>query len=583
MKKLLALLLSMVMAASLTVPALAASSSGAVTPTPPDWMPAEHYLVIPGDEAYQPENWAKILEKRADAASGALPTDEDKHDPTGSPAMRYEMALVRLKYAENAGGAATAEGRSAFYQAGRAFSSASSSWYDLNGKQHDRLSYMMQVWCQRCYALRGSFNGNTPRQAAILYQCLTALGMTMDDFYDAPYVPDVTPEDKVLLAQYVEDARQKAARVKLYLDGESIIRDDDVPPEIKDGRTMIPIRALAERLGADVDWDQATKQVTLKRAGVTIVMTVDSKTAYVNGKAVEMDVAPYITNGRTLIPARYVAEFFGQKVDWDNAERRVDVTEDKTVVGSSNLEAWALPMGAMLADINGGDYTRFGVYGRTEQLYVDPDDAIVNPDAEIGLACMNVRNSLIRGWDINSREELIATVCSMTLHGHNDSFFEAVEVGNALTQTQYNEIISKGGVDAYMFPYTKQLSEKWGDRGILCWDLFRMANLVQWGYTAGYVTYSEALALLEPAATLLRENFSSWDEAYENYLDGYNWWARNDVLNRDIWDTPRGRIYQRMADSEIFDDALFETGVIPVPGVTAAELLQSVLNSESAN
>ena len=85
------------------------------------------------------------------------------------------------------------------------------------------------------------------------------------------------------------------------------------------------------------------------------------------------------------------------------------------------------------------------------------------------------------------------------------------------------------------------------------------------------------LALLEPAATLLKENFSSWDEAYENYLDGYNWWDRNDVLNRDIWDTPRGRIYQRMADSEIFDDALFQAGITPVPGITAEQLLQEVL------
>ena len=577
MRKLLALVLSMVMAASLTVPAFAASSPEAVPPTPPDWMPAEHYLVFPGDEAYRPENWAKILEMRADAANGGLLTEENRHDPDGSPAMRYETGLVRLKYAENAGGAATQEGRSAFSYAGRAFSLASSKRYELNGKQHDTLSYQLQVWCQRCYALRSSFNGNTPGQAAILYQALTALGMTMDDFYNAPYVPAVTPEDRALLAQYVEDARQKAARVKLYLDGKSIINDNDVPPEIRDGRTMIPIRTLAERLGADVGWEQATRQVTLKRAGVTIVMTVDSKTAYVNGKAVEMDVAPYIVDGRTLIPARYVAEFFGQKVGWDNAQRRVDVTEDKSAAGSSNLEAWALPMGAMLADLNGGDYTLFGVYGRTELLYLDPNNAIVNPDAEIGLACLNVRNSLARGWEIHSREDLIVTVCSMTFHGHNDSFFEAVEVGNALTPAQYNEIISRGGVDAYMFPYTKQLSEKWGDRGILCWDLFRMANLVQWGYTAGYVTYPEALALLEPAATLLKENFSSWDEAYENYLDGYNWWDRNDVLDRDIWDTPRGRIYQRMADSEIFDDALFQAGITPVPGITAEQLLQEVL------
>ena len=132
-----------------------------------------------------------------------------------------------------------------------------------------------------------------------------------------------------------------------------------------------------------------------------------------------------------------------------------------------------------------------------------------------------------------------------------------------------------------MFPYTKQLSEKWGDRGILCWDLFRMSNLVQWGYLAGYVTYPEALALLEPAAKLLRENFSSWDEAYENYLDGYQWWLQIDGRKTDVWKTERGQAYLELKKDPnfgpLFDNTLFQTGVIPVPGVTAAQLLQSVL------
>ena len=559
MKKLFALLLSIVMTLALSVPALAAPSSGAVTPTPPDWMPAEHYLVFPGDEAYQPENWAKILEMRANAANGGLLTEENRRDPEGSPAMRYETGLVRLKYAENAGGAATAEGRSAFYAAGRAFSLASSKRYELNGKQKDTLYYQLEVWCQRCYALDGTFSGNTPRQAAILYEALTALGMTMDDFYNAPYVTGVTPEHRALLAQYVEDARQQAARVKLYLDGKPIIGTADVPPEIKDGRTMVPIRALAERLGADVGWNPTARQVSLTRAGVTIIMTVNSKTAYVNGKPVEMDVAPYITEGRTLIPARYVAEFFGQKVEWNNAQRQVDVSENKAAAGDSNLEAWALPMGALLSFLNQGEIRTFGLYNRGQNTILPATGGIAPPgggDYEMVPPFYRCRLTLSQSWDINSREELIYTVCLMTLHGHNEDF-----LGEA----------ASGSVDAA----TRRISARWGSRGILCWDLFRMANLVQWGYVAGYVTYPEALALLEPAATLLSENFSSWNEAYENYLDGYIWWSGSDA--ESPWDTGRGINYKTISKSEIFDNTLFQTGVIPVPGVTAAQLLQSVL------
>lgn len=58
---------------------------------------------------------------------------------------------------------------------------------------------------------------------------------------------------------------------------------------------------------------------------------------------------------------------------------------------------------------------------------------------------------------------------------------------------------------------------KWGCRGILAWDLFRVSTLVQWGYVAGYVTYHEALALLQPAAQALSESFKSRDEACDQY------------------------------------------------------------------
>ncbi len=72
--------------------------------------------------------------------------------------------------------------------------------------------------------------------------------------------------------------------------------------------------------------------------------------------------------------------------------------------------------------------------------------------------------------------------------------------------------------------------------------------------------------LPEPAATLLSQNFFSWEETYENYLDSCNWWARNNVLDQDIWETVRGQLYLEMkadpAVSLIFDDALFEMGVI---------------------
>lgn len=347
--------------------------------------------------------------------------------------------------------------------------------------------------------------------------------------------------------------------VSINLDG-VYLDCKDAKPTSKSGRIMVPIRVLAEALGADVGWDSATAQVTLTRANTNIVLTLGSKTAYVNGQAMEMDVAPYTSGGRTMIPVRYISEFFGQTVTWDGKTGRVYVAEDKSVAEGSNLEAWALPMGSMLSYLNWGKPDHFGLYARS-----DPS-AFISREMPYSLA----RSSLSGSWSIENREDLIETVASMTTGGHNISFLVDAALIRSLSASEYKQLLAGAeGIDAYMWPYTKQLSEKWEERGILCWDLFRMSNLVQWGYNAGYITYAEALALLEPAATLLCANFSSWEEAYENYLDGYNWWARNNVLEKDVWTVFRGSRCRSMLDSytmkDTLDDTLFETGVIGLP------------------
>ncbi len=97
----------------------------------------------------------------------------------------------------------------------------------------------------------------------------------------------------------------------------------DVAPYIKNDRTYVPMRYLGEILGAEVVWDDAARTVTLTRGDTTVVFTIGSTTYTVNGEAKTADVAPEITNSRTMLPARYVAEAFGAIVGWDAATQTV--------------------------------------------------------------------------------------------------------------------------------------------------------------------------------------------------------------------------------------------------------------------
>ncbi|SHH09154.1 Copper amine oxidase N-terminal domain-containing protein [Thermosyntropha lipolytica DSM 11003] len=97
----------------------------------------------------------------------------------------------------------------------------------------------------------------------------------------------------------------------------------DVAPYIKNSRTYVPMRYLGEILGAEVVWDDAARTVTLTKGSDVVVFTIGSTTYTVNGEAKTADVAPEITNSRTMLPARFVAEAFGAQVGWDPATQTV--------------------------------------------------------------------------------------------------------------------------------------------------------------------------------------------------------------------------------------------------------------------
>ena len=114
--------------------------------------------------------------------------------------------------------------------------------------------------------------------------------------------------------------------VKVKVKGNEV--DFDVYPRIVDGRTLVPVRAIFEKIGAKVSWDEKEQIVKITRGSTEVVLRIGSKAAFVDDKKVELDVPASIIKGRTLVPVRFIAEGLGFKVGWDGGSRTVTIDED---------------------------------------------------------------------------------------------------------------------------------------------------------------------------------------------------------------------------------------------------------------
>lgn len=103
----------------------------------------------------------------------------------------------------------------------------------------------------------------------------------------------------------------------------------DSAPFIYSDRTMVPVRAIAESLGAEeVQWDAENKIVRILLDGKSLVMIIGERSYLMDNSIYDMDVAPMIAENRTMVPLRFVAEAFGCEVTWNDALRTVEITKE---------------------------------------------------------------------------------------------------------------------------------------------------------------------------------------------------------------------------------------------------------------
>ncbi len=572
------------------------AGAAAPAPAPPAWIDEGEYVRFPDSGLYAAEHWEHILALRQYAAEGgremelwSAPVSAHYQALANALwqdyALQYELRLICYQIAQNKGGQLTGAERNLLALPFPEGESAAALPPAARRQLH--------LWTARSNLQPFPFVAGSVEAQSFLDHCSSMKALfALPDFrseevYEHAFMALVAPET---LRQYRE-------MIFVLINGSYFASPYPAGAEggaqrleyarLMDERTMVPIRFLAEPLGLSVGWSQQTRTVTLGGGGLQIELPIESKTARVNGRAVPLDAPARIVGERSFVPLRFVSEQLGAEVHWDGAKRLVTVENPRGMtIANSNLNQWALPMGALINESNrsrGFSGLCFGLREGTPYRAGDRDAEqalwYTLPASMRASASTTARGILQSAWNVTTKAALAATVLQMTAYGHNDTFFESVAQIEALSEAQLQAHLQTASeVDAYMLPYTQALFAKWGLRGILCWDLFRMSNLVQWGYDAQYLTLEEALALLQPAALLLRQNFESWDEAVENFVDGYHWWARIDARGLPFTESEYGQRYLQLKarSPHLFDDALFQNDLLPVEGVDLSALMAQV-------
>ena len=217
-----------------------------------------------------------------------------------------------------------------------------------------------------------------------------------------------------------------AKEVKIEIDGKEMV-PKDMPAVIIDGRTMLPMRQIAQELGCEVNWNEAAKQIYVMRGSDIIVFTVDSKTGYENGKEFTMDVPATIVNDRTMLPVRALADALHLNIKWDDPNRIVSIQSGDTVVKDepkapeSGQTAAGILTGIQTPSAKDADQTftiqADGPMGRYEKTFVD--------DQKIVLDFYGAKSSL-PGEITKTNSDIVTGIRTATHENNGDSFTRVV-------------------------------------------------------------------------------------------------------------------------------------------------------------
>lgn len=133
----------------------------------------------------------------------------------------------------------------------------------------------------------------------------------------------------LILSSFIFSGYKIQKPIKIYINGQLV--ESDQPPLIIDNRTFVPIRVIAENLGATVDYNNKDRIVTIRRDKTNILLTIGDDIARISSdvetRPAILDAPAFLRNDRTYLPLRSISELFGMQVDWDGGKRAVYIKE----------------------------------------------------------------------------------------------------------------------------------------------------------------------------------------------------------------------------------------------------------------
>ncbi len=135
-----------------------------------------------------------------------------------------------------------------------------------------------------------------------------------------------------------------ASPIRVFFNGSEV--EMDVAPDLREGTTVVPARHICEAMGLSVVWEPESQSVFITGKNKIVILQIYNKTAMVNGSPYELLRSAGIISGRTMVPLRFISEVFGKDVQWNGTTKEIHITTPILVEDGIPIIHFTLPAGS---------------------------------------------------------------------------------------------------------------------------------------------------------------------------------------------------------------------------------------------